>query len=95
MPIPDLSQHRPARGAPAGRRAPHGGGDRPVVRSASDLASGSASGSHPEAVRDPNPQHVREVPLPAGSATGARFRSCSAAGAPVPPTAVPLAPAAA
>jgi hypothetical protein len=71
-----------------------GGGDHPVVHSASVSASVSASGFDPEAPMGPNPQHARPVPVLAGSPTGAPFRSCSAADTRMPPLAAPPAPAA-
>jgi hypothetical protein len=95
MPSLARSQHRPARPVPVGTRTPPGGGDHPVGQSASGLASGSASALDPETTRDPNPQRSRPVAPPARSATGAPFRSFVAPGAPVPPLAVRLAPAAA
>jgi hypothetical protein len=71
-----------------------GGGDHPVVHSASVCASGSASGFDPEAPMNPNPQHTPPIPPPAGSPTGAPFRSCFAADARMPPLAAPSASAA-
>lgn len=71
-----------------------GGGDHPVVHSASVSASVSASGFDPEAPIDPNPQHTPPIPPPGGSPTGAPFRPCSAADARMPPLAAPAAPAA-
>jgi hypothetical protein len=71
-----------------------GGGDHPVVHSASVSASVSASGFDPEAPMCANPQHTRPIPAPGGSPTGALFRSCSAADARMPPLAAPPAPAA-
>ena len=70
-----------------------GGGDHPVVRSASVSASMSAAGFDPEVRMDVNPQHTRPILALAGSPTGAPFRSCSAAGARMPPLAAPPAPA--
>jgi hypothetical protein len=71
-----------------------GGGDHPVVHSASVSASRSASGFDPEAPMGPNPQHTPPIPALGGSPTGAPFRSCSAADARMPPLAAPPAPAA-
>lgn len=95
MPILARSQHHPARPMPAGTRTPSGGGDHPAGHPASGLASGSASDVDPEAADAANPQRSRRVPRPARSATGGPFRFFAAAGAPLPPLAVRLAPAAA
>jgi hypothetical protein len=54
-----------------------GGGDHPLVHSASVSASMSASGFDPEARMNANPQHTRPIPPPAGSPTGAPFRSAT------------------
>ena len=71
-----------------------GGGDHPVVHSASVSASVSASGFDLEAQGNANPQHTLPIPAPGGSPTGASFRSCSAADARMPPLAAPPASAA-